>query len=206
MMKINEKLKQYLINDFQAIFNKRMLILFGALFAIYAISDMGAVFFLIPLSFALIPFRRDDYQNITLKQKNIYMVRARYLFTLALLLVVLIISIFTSNVASMFSASNIDLISIYSIILMIIIFLTISGILLPIFYKLGFRKGQYLLYLVVILFAIINLYQARIPFIAAIQDFNKSSPYLATLIGIGFSGIIYIVSYIISIKIIQTNK
>ncbi len=206
MMKINEKFKQALFHDFQTIFNRRMLILFGALFVIYAISDMGAVFFLIPLSFALIPFRRDDYQNISLTQKNIYMIRARYIFSLLLLLIVIVTSFITSNLASMFSASNVDLISISSIILMIIIFLTISGILLPIFYRLGFKKGQYFLYIVVIIFAILNVYQNKLPFINIIQNINKSNPYLATAIGLGFGGIIYIISYLISSKFITKNK
>ncbi len=201
-MKINENLKKYLIYDFQTIFNKKMLFLFVLLFAIYTISDMGAVFFLIPLSFALIPFRRDAYHNISIKQKNVYMVRARYIFTLALLLIVIIISFFISNVVSIFKASSIDLISIYSIILMTIIFLTMSGVLLPIFYKFGFKKGQYSLYAVVIIFALLNLYQHKIPLIKMIQDINKTNPYLIALIGLLVSGVIYILSYKVSRKIV----
>lgn len=205
-MKINEKFKKYLIHDFQTIYNKQMLILFGILFAIYAISDMGAVFFLIPLSFALIPFRRDDYQNVSKNQKNVNMVQARYVFTLSLLFIVIIISFVISTLVTIFKESSADLISIYSIILMTIIFLTISGLLLPIFYSFGFKKGQYLLYLVIIIFALVNLYQSKIPVLRSIQDLNNANPFLVLISGLLISTLIYIFSYFISSKIIKKNK
>ena len=198
-MKINENLKQYVINDFQAILNKRMMIIFAALFAIYTISDMGAVFFLIPLCFALIPFRRDEYQNISLPKQNPEMIRARYIFSLLLLLIVIFISFITSNIASMLSSSSIDLIPIYSIILMIVIFLVTAGLLLPLFYRYGFKKGQYFLYVLVIVFALLNLYKSRLPFINSIQDLIKDNPwYVFTGIGFALGGLVYIASYFIS--------
>lgn len=201
-MKLNEKLKQNIINDFQAILNKRMIMIFALLFIIYTISDMGPVFFLIPLCFALIPFRRDEYQNIELPDQNIEMIRARYIYSLLLLFVVILISFVTSNIVSMFTSSNIDLIPVDSIILMIVIFLITAGLLLPIFYRYGFKKGQYALYIMVIGFAIINLYQSRIPALVSIQEMiNTNQWYIVTLVGFLTGGIFFIGSYFISIKI-----
>lgn len=200
-MKFNENLKQNIINDFQAILNKRMIMIFALLFIIYTISDMGAVFFLIPLCFALIPFRRDEYQNIKLTDQDSVMIQARYIYSLLLLLVVILISFFTSNIVSMFTASSIDLIPVDSIILMIIIFLITAGLLLPIFYKYGFKKGQYALYILVIGFAIINLYQSRIPALVSIQEMIKTNQwYLVTGIGFLIGGLFFIGSYFISNK------
>lgn len=200
-MKLNENLKQNIINDFQAILNKRMLMIFALLFIIYTISDMGAVFFLIPLCFALIPFRRDEYQNIKISNQNSEMIKARYIYSLLLLLVVIFISFVTSNIVSMFTASSIDLIPVDSIILMIVIFLITAGLLLPIFYKYGFKKGQYALYIIVIGFAIVNLYQSRIPVLVNIQEMIKTNQwYLVTGIGFLIGGIFFIGSYFISNK------
>lgn len=202
-MKLNENLKQNILKDFRAILNKRMMSIFALLFIIYTISDMGAVFFLIPLCFALIPFRRDEYQNISLTKKNYEMIKARYIYSLLLLLAVILISFFTSNVASMFSASSIDLIPIYSIIIMIIIFLITAGLLLPIFYKYGFKKGQYALYILVIVFAFINLYQSRIPVLVSLQVMIESSKwYIVTVLGFIFGGLFFIGSYFITRRLV----
>lgn len=203
-MKLNEKLKQNIVNDFQAILNKRMIMIFVLLFIIYTISDMGAVFFLIPLCFALIPFRRDEYQNIKLANQDTEMIKARYIYSLLLLLVVILISFITSNVVSMFTSSNVDLIPVDSIILMIIIFLITAGLLLPIFYRYGFKKGQYALYVLVIGFAIINLYQSRIPVLISIQEMIKTNQWLLVT-GIGFliGALFFIGSYFISSKMIM---
>lgn len=202
-MKFNENLKQNIINDFQALLNKRMLTIFALLFIIYTISDMGAVFFLIPLCFALIPFKRDEYQNLSSPQKNSDMIKARYIYSLLLLLSVILISFFTSNVVSMFTASSVDLIPIYSIIIMIIIFLITAGLLLPIFYKYGFKKGQYALYILVIIFAIINLYQSRIPALVNLQEMIESSKwYIVTMIGFILGGLFFIGSYYITRKLV----
>ncbi len=202
-MKFNENLKQNIIHDFQSILNKRMIMIFALLFIIYTISDMGAVFFLIPLCFALIPFRRDEYQNITLQKQNKEMIKARYIYSILLLLVVILISFFTSNVVSMFTASSIDLIPIYSIIIMIVIFLITAGLLLPIFYKYGFKKGQYALYILVIVFAIINLYQSRVPVLVSLQVIIETSQwYIFTGLGLIFGGLFFIGSYFITTKLI----
>jgi ABC-2 type transport system permease protein len=202
-MKLNENLKQDIINDFQSILNKRMIMIFALLFIIYTISDMGAVFFLIPLCFALIPFKRDEYHNIKIPDQNSEMIKARYIYALLLLLAVILISFVTSNIASMFSASSIDLIPVDSIILMIIIFLITAGLLLPIFYKYGFKKGQYALYILVIAFAIINLYQSRIPALVSIQEMIKTNQwYIVTSIGFLIGGLFFIGSYFISNKMV----
>lgn len=203
-MKLNEKLKQNIVNDFQAILNKRMIMIFALLFIIYTISDMGAVFFLIPLCFALIPFRRDEYQNIKLSNQDSEMIKARYIYSLLLLLVVILISFITSNVVSMFTSSNVDLIPVDSIVLMIIIFLITAGLLLPIFYKYGFKKGQYALYVLVIGFAIINLYQSKIPALISIQELIKSNQwYPVTGIGFLIGALFFIGSYFISSKMVM---
>lgn len=202
-MKLNENLKQHIINDFQSILNKRMMIIFALLFAIYTISDMGAVFFLIPLCFALIPFRRDEYHKITLKKQNTEMIKARYIYSLLLLLVVILISLVTSNLVSMFTGSSIDLIPIYSIILMIIIFLITAGVLLPIFYKYGFKKGQYALYILVIIFAIINLYQSKIPGLKNFQEMiNDNSLFVVTGLGFIVGGLFFFGSYFLARRLV----
>ena len=203
-MKLNENLKQHIVNDFQSILNKRMIMIFVLLFIIYTISDMGAVFFLIPLCFALIPFRRDEYQNIKLTDHDNLMIKARYIYSLLLLLAVILISFITSNVVSLFTASSLDLIPVDSIILMIIIFLITSGLLLPIFYKYGFKKGQYALYVLVIGFAIVNLYQSRIPVLINIQEMIKNNQwYLVTGIGFLIGGMFFVASYFISNKLVM---
>jgi hypothetical protein len=202
-MKINENLKQNIINDFQAILNKRMVMIFALLFIIYTISDMGAVFFLIPLCFALIPFRTDEYQNIKLTDQNSDMIKARYIYSLLLLLVVILISFFTSNVISMFRGSSIDLLSMNSIIIMIIIFLIAAGLLLPLFYKYGFKKGQYALYILVIIFAIVNLYQSKIQFLVDFQEMIKNSQwYIVSGIGFVLGGLFFIGSYFITKRLV----
>lgn len=202
-MKINENLKENILYDFQAILNKRMMTIFALLFLIYTISDMGAVFFLIPLCFALIPFKRDEFQKISLPKQDLEMIKARYIYSLLLLLAVILISFFTSNVASMFTASSIDLIPIYSIIIMIIIFLITAGILLPIFYKYGFKKGQYALYILVIIFALANLYQSRIPALISLQEMIENSEwYIVTLIGLILGGLFFIGSYYITRRLV----
>ena len=202
-MKFNENLKENILNDFQAILNKRMMTIFALLFLIYTISDMGAVFFLIPLCFALIPFKRDEYQKISLPKQNLEMIKARYIYSLLLLLAVILISFFTSNVASMFTASSIDLIPIYSIIIMIIIFLTTAGILLPIFYRYGFKKGQYALYILVIIFALANLYQSRIPALVSLQEIIENNKwYIVTIIGFILGSLFFIGSYYITKRLV----
>lgn len=202
-MKFNENLKENILNDFQAILNKRMMTIFALLFLIYTISDMGAVFFLIPLCFALIPFKRDEYQKISLPKQNLEMIKARYIYSLLLLLAVILISFFTSNVASMFTASSIDLIPIYSIIIMIIIFLITAGILLPIFYRYGFKKGQYALYILVIIFALANLYQSRIPALVSLQEIIENNKwYIVTIIGFILGSLFFIGSYYITKRLV----
>jgi hypothetical protein len=160
---------------------------------------MGAVFFLIPLSFALIPFRRDEYQIKSLPSQNSEMIKARYIYSILLLLAVILISFFASNVVSMFRGSSIDLLSMYSIIIMIIIFLITAGLLLPIFYKYGFKKGQYSLYILVIIFAIVNLYQSKIQFLVDFQETIKTSQwYIVSGIGFILGGLFFIGSYFIT--------
>ena len=202
-MKINENLKQNIVNDFQAILNKRMITIFALLFIIYTWSDMGAVFFLIPLCFALIPFRRDEYQNIPVSSQNSEKIKARYIYSLLLLFAVILISFFTSNLVSMFRGSSIDLLSLYSIMIMIIIFLITAGLLLPLFYKYGFKKGQYALYILVIVFAIINLFQSKIPALVSLQEMIETSQwYIVTSIGFIFGALFFIGSYFITRKLV----
>ncbi len=202
-MKLNENLKQNIVNDFQAILNKRMMMIFALLFIIYTISNMGAVFFLIPLCFALIPFRRDEYQKKSLPKQNTEIIKARYIYSVLLLFVVILISLLTSNVVSMFTSSSIDLIPIYSIILMIIIFLITAGLLLPIFYMYGFKKGQYALYVLVIVFAIFNLYQSRIPAFVSLQEMIETSPwYIVTSIGFVIGGLFFLGSYFFTKRLV----
>ncbi|KAF0091205.1 MAG: Uncharacterized protein FD141_994 [Fusobacteria bacterium] len=202
-MKINENLKQNIINDFQAILNKRMITIFALLFIIYTWSDMGAVFFLIPLCFALIPFRRDEYQNISVPSQNSEMIKARYIYSLLLLFAVILISFFTSNVVSMFRGSIIDLLSMYSIMIMIVIFLITAGLLLPLFYKYGFKKGQYALYILVIVFAIINLFQSKISALVSLQEIIETSQwYIVTSIGFILGGLFFMGSYFITKRLV----
>ena len=206
-MNINNTIKQQIINDGKTIINKRMLIIFALLFIIYTISDMGAVFFLIPLSFSLVPFRRDEYQEISVADQNKETVGGRYIFSILLLLAVILASMLISNVFSMFTAKNIDVINLSAIVNMIIIFLATSAILLPAYYIIGFKKGQYLLYFLVLLFAIFNLYQHKIPGLSEFMTIISKTPtQIIAAVGISISLFIYLISYLITIKLISKNN
>lgn len=203
-MKISNTLKNQIINDVKTIINKRMLIIFALLFIIYTISDMGAVFFLIPLSFSLVPFRRDEYQQVSIGDQNKETVGGRYIFSIMLLIVIILSSILISNIFSMFTATNIDVINLSAIVNMIIIFLTTSAILLPAYYIMGFKKGQYPLYFLVILFAILNLFQQKIPVFSNLMNtISKTPTHVIASIGITISLVIYFISYLITIKIVS---
>lgn len=196
-MKTDKLLKDYIVNDFKAILNKKMMILFAILFIVYTISDMGAVFFLIPLCFALIPFRRDEYQGRKNNEKT--MIQARYLYSLLLLFAVIFISFFVSNIVSMFRGSIKDLIPASSILVMIVIFLLTAAILLPVFYLYGFRKGQYSLYILVIVFALLNLYKNKISLFNHMNGLIDKGPwYLYTVLGLLVGGAAYFISYMVS--------
>lgn len=197
IMKTDKLLKDYIVNDFKAILNKKMMILFAILFIVYTISDMGAVFFLIPLCFALIPFRRDEYQGRKNNEKT--MIQARYLYSLLLLFAVIFISFFVSNIVSMFRGSIKDLIPASSILVMIVIFLLTAAILLPVFYLYGFRKGQYSLYILVIVFALLNLYKNKISLFNHMNGLIDKGPwYLYTVLGLLVGGAAYFISYMVS--------
>ena len=162
-----KRILQSALIDFMTILNPKMIVLFAFLFYVFANADLGAAFFIVPFVFAFHPFHVEEQGASALQYaplKRLDIVRGRYLYSLLLLVLVVPSSLLLLLLLSLiFSTGGGSLFGLYEMGLMLILHLTFLAILLPFFFRCGYRWSQAGIYLVVLLFALLSTFHGSIP-------------------------------------------
>lgn len=142
--------------DFLTLYNRRTLFLYLIFFLLYALLNMGAAYFILPLLFAFRPFHGEEngasvLYHTDVKRKDV--VWGRYLFTLSLLFFLLITESAVSMSVSIYLKQPYHLFG-HTLIPLVLLYLSSISILLPAYFRFGYRKANYISIGFILLFAI----------------------------------------------------
>ena len=162
-----KRIIQSALIDFMTILNPKMIVLFAFLFYVFANADLGAAFFIVPFVFAFHPFHVEEQgasalQYAPLKRQDI--VRGRYLYSLLLLVLVVPLSLLLLLLLSLiFNTGGGSLFTLTEMGQMLVLHLAFLALLLPFFFRFGYRLSQAGVYLVVLLFALLSTFHESLP-------------------------------------------
>lgn len=171
--------------DFLTLYNRRTLFLYLIFFGLYAFINMGAAYFILPLLFAFRPFHGEEngasvlYHSAT-KRKDV--VWGRYLFTLSLLSFLLITESTVSMSVSIYLKQPYHLFG-HALIPLIFLYLFSISVLLPAYFRFGYRKANYISIGFILLFAIAANYTPLGTELASLaQSLSNTLLVLSTLL------------------------